>query len=1584
MAALGSLVWVEDTDDAWIDGEVVEANDDDVKVICQTKTVVAKANAVYPKDPEFPELGVDDMTKLAYLHEPGVLLNLKARYNANEIYTYTGNILIAVNPFKRLPHLYGNDIMEQYKGSDFGELSPHPFAVADSAYRKMINEGVSQAILVSGESGAGKTESTKMLMQYLAFMGGKAQSEGRSVEQQVLESNPVLEAFGNAKTVKNNNSSFQEIEQYKLGEPSTFHYLNQSNCYSLSALDDAKEYLATRKAMDVVGISSEEQDAIFRTVAAILHLGNIEFEKGEESDAAEPKDDKSRFHLKVAAELFMCDEKALEDSLCKRVMVTRGESITKSLDPGSAALSRDALAKIVYSKLFDWLVTKINNSIGQDPSSEYIIGVLDIYGFESFKTNSFEQFCINLTNEKLQQHFNQHVFKMEQEEYTKEEIDWSYIEFIDNQDVLDLIEKKPGGIIALIDEACMFPKSTHDTLAQKLYQTFNGHKRFTKPKLARTDFTICHYAGDVTYQTELFLDKNKDYVVREHQALMNSSDCSFVSSLFPKLRLESSNSSKFSSIGSQFKQQLQSLLETLNTTEPHYIRCVKPNNVLKPEIFENINVLHQLRCGGVLEAIRISCAGYPTRKPFSEFLTSFDEVDACKKLLAKVELKGFQIGKTKVFLRAGQMAELDAHRSEALGHSARIIQRKVLTYQSRKKYMMLQSASRDIQAFCRGRMARLQFESMRREAASLRIQKQARTYICQTAYKNLCISAVYIQTELRAMAALVELQYRKKRHAAILIQAKSNQKMSVSSSAAKETGALQETNTKLEKELKELTSILELEKQMRMELEEAKNQEVEELKAALSDMKLQLGETQETKSEEILKLQSALQDMQLEFEELAKDLEMTHDLAAENENLKELVSSLQRKTDESETNYEETGKQSEKQEVPVIDNDAIIKLEAENQQLKALVSSLEEKIDALDRKHDETSSHITEQLKESASSDYEIVSDLAAENERLKALVSSLEKEKEGTHMIKEESSTEDIDNEMTKKLAAENKELFDLVDLLEKKIVETEKKYEEASRLCEERLQKVVDTENKYEEASKLCEERLQQVVEAETKLIELKTSMQRLEEKVSDMETEDKILRQQALAHSASRKMSSQMSFTGPPPMENGHHASLAPIPSRRFGTISFRGSRIERQPHEYVDVLIKFVSQKVGFSHGKPVAAFTIYKCLIHWKVFEAEKTSIFDRMVPVFGSAIENPEDNDHLTYWLTNTSTLLFLLQRSLKNHSTSSASPRLPPQPTSFFGRMTQGFRSPSSGSLSGDVVQQVDAKVPALLFKQQLTAYVETIYGIVQENGLKDSSNEPSSNDLPAQSSEQNSPAKPSEDKIPPEKLPEGSSPEKPSEEDPHAKISEENTPAKPSADNAPEETWQGIIDLLNRLLGTLQKNYVPLFLAQKIFSQTFQGINVQVFNSLMQQECCTFNMGKRVDAFLNELEAWWSSWDELKHTRQAVVLLVTEQKSTITYDNLTTNLCPALSTQQLYRICTLCKIDDDKDHNVSPDVISNLKLLITDEDEDSRSFSLDNDSSIPFAADEISNCMQEKEFTNVKAAVELADNPNFHFLKD
>jgi myosin-5 len=430
---------VEDPEVAWIDGEVIEVKGSDIKVKCTSgKTVAIKVSSAYPKDVEAPASGVDDMTRLAYLHEPGVLQNMKSRFDINEIYTYTGNILIAVNPFRRLPHLYNNHMMQQYKGAGFGELSPHPFAVADAAYRQMKNQGISQSILVSGESGAGKTETTKLLMQYLADMGGRAVSEGRTVEKKVLESNPVLEAFGNAKTVRNNNSSRfgkfveiqfdqrgrisgaairtyllersrvcqvsdpernyhcfymlcaappEDIKKWKLADPRKFHYLNQSQCIELERMDDAKEYRETRKAMDVVGINSEEQEAIFQVVAAILHLGNVEFGKGKEADSSAPKDDTSNYHLKTAAELFMCDEQALEDSLCKRVIVTRGETITKCLDQESAALSRDALAKTVYSRLFDWIVNKINDSIGQDPDSEYLIGVLDIYGFESFKTN---------------------------------------------------------------------------------------------------------------------------------------------------------------------------------------------------------------------------------------------------------------------------------------------------------------------------------------------------------------------------------------------------------------------------------------------------------------------------------------------------------------------------------------------------------------------------------------------------------------------------------------------------------------------------------------------------------------------------------------------------------------------------------------------------------------------------------------------------------------------------------------------------------------------------------------------------------------------------------------------------------------------------------------------------------------------------------------------------------------------------------------------------------------------------------------------------------------------------------------------
>uniref|UniRef100_K4AKJ0 Uncharacterized protein n=1 Tax=Setaria italica TaxID=4555 RepID=K4AKJ0_SETIT len=1415
---VGSHVWVEDPDEAWMDGLVEEINGDELVINCTSgKKVTANVSSAYPKDTESPRGGVEDMTRLAYLHEPGVLQNLKSRYGLNEIYTYTGNILIAVNPFQRLPHLYNNHMMGIYKGAEFGELSPHPFAIADRSYRLMINDRISQAILVSGESGAGKTESTKMLMQYLAFMGGKAQAEGRSVQQQILESNPVLEAFGNAKTVRNNNSSrfgkFVEIQfdengkisgaairtyllersrvcqisdpernyhcfymlcaappedckKYKLGDAKSFHYLNQSNCIALDGMDDSKEYMETRRAMGIVGISSDEQDAIFRVVAAILHLGNVEFAEGSEADSSVPKDEKSQFHLKTAAELFMCDEKGLEESLCKRVMATRGESITKNLDPRAAALSRDALARIVYSRLFDWLVNKINSSIGQDPDSKILIGVLDIYGFESFLTNSFEQFCINLTNEKLQQHFNQHVFKMEQEEYTKEEIDWSYIQFVDNQEILDLIEKKPGGIIALLDETCMLRNSTHETFAEKLYQKFKDNPHFSKPKFSRSDFTIHHYAGNVTYQTDHFLDKNIDYAVNEHQVLLNASKCSFVSSLFPPCE-ESTKSTKFTSIGSSFKQQLQSLLETLSATEPHYIRCVKPNNVLKPAIFENINVLQQLRCGGVLEAIRISCLGYPTRRTFYEFVNRFgilqpkvlgrshNEITAAKMLLDKANLTGYQIGKTKVFLRAGQMAELDALRTEVLGHSAKKIQSKVRSFLARKKYIQLQLCATQLQAVCRGTIARRCYENLRKEAASLKIQTCYRMHHSRKYYVDIYSASTTIQSGLRGMAARIILHYKRQTKAAVIIQSRCRcylarsqyvrmMKATITAQcgwrrrvarrelrnlkmAAKETGALQAAKSKLEKEVEELTWRLQLEKRIRADMEEAKTQENKKLQLQLQELQLQLKDT--------------------------KDL-----LKREHEAAKEAS---------------------------------------------------------------EKASAVPEILADTAR-----VDELTSENEKLKILVASFE-----------------------------------------------------------EKLQK---TEQKFEETEKAREELLNKATDAESKINELKNTMQRI-----------------------------------------------------------------------WLTEAYNLMN-----SEGKPVAAITIYKCLLHWRIFETDKTNVFDRLIQIFGSAMQKQDNNADLAYWLSNSSSLLIILQKSLKPPGSSGTTPMKRPQTqTSFLGRMV--FRA-SNITVDMDLVRQVEAKYPALLFKQQLTAFVEGLYGMIRDNVKKEISSVVS---LVIQ-----------------------------------VTPSIESHPQAPRSAKAGLITdqgsyWQMIVNHLNDLLKVLQENCVPTIFARKIFTQIFSFINAQLLNSLLvRRECCSFSNGEYVKQGLDELESWCtqakpeyagSAWDELKHICQAVGFLVIFKKFRISYDEIINDLCPVLSVQQIYKICTQYWDDKYNTESVSEEVLDEMRKVVNEGSgqqgapPDSSTFLLDEEISMPLSLEEIASSMDAKEFQNVSPPQQLLENAAFQFLR-
>ncbi|KAL0925889.1 hypothetical protein M5K25_004263 [Dendrobium thyrsiflorum] len=1551
---VGSHVWVENAEIAWIDGEVTEIKGGDATIVTTDgKTIVTSLSNIYPKDTEAPPAGVDDMTKLAYLHEPGVLHNLGCRFALNEIYTYTGNILIAVNPFRRLPHLYDVHMMEQYKGASFGELSPHLFAVADACYRAMINEHGSQSILVSGESGAGKTETTKMLMRYLAFMGGRSGTEGRTVEQQVLESNPVLEAFGNSKTVKNNNSSRfgkfveiqfdkygkisgaavrtyllersrvcqvsdpernyhcfymlcaappEEVKKFKVGDPRTFHYLNQTNCYEVANVDDAREYLLTRHAMDVVGINQEEQDAIFRVVAAILHLGNIEFEKGKEIDSSQLKDEKSKYHLKTTSELLLCNEKALEESLCKRVIVTPDGNITKPLDPDSAALSRDALAKTMYSRLFDWIVDKINISIGQDPNAKSLIGVLDIYGFESFKINSFEQLCINLTNEKLQQHFNQHVFKMEQEEYTREEINWSYVEFVDNQDVLDLIEKKQGGIIALLDEACMFPKSTHETFSQKLYQTYKAHKRFSKPKLARTAFTINHYAGDVTYQADLFLDKNKDYVVAEHQALLNDSACPFVANLIPPLPEESSKQSKFSSIGTRFKQQLQSLMETLSTTEPHYIRCVKPNTVLKPGIFENFNVLNQLRCGGVLEAIRISCAGYPTKRAFDEFIDRFgmlapdlvdssDEKQACAAICDRMGLKGYQIGKNKVFLRAGQMAELDARRLEVLANAARLLQRQIRTHLIRKQFLILRNATVKIQKLWRGWLARKLYEHMRREDASIRIQKYSRGHAAKMAYANLRSSAIFIQTGMRAMAARNEYRHRRRMNAAIIIQTQwrlhkarkaylevkkgslilqclwrgriGRKELRKLRMAARETGALKEAKDKLEKKVEELTWRLDFEKHLRVDLEEAKGQE-------------------------IARLQSSLQEIQEKLDEantaIIKEKEAAR-IAIEN--APPVI-----------------------KEVPVVDNTKLELLKNRNMELEDELSEFKIKAEEFEKRFCEAQNQAEALTKETEESQTKI-SQLQEMIESLETNLSNLESE---NHVLRQQALA-----------ASENEELTE-----------------------------------------------------------EIKS----LQSKIAELESENRLLQSQpAQVGQATLAVETVQSEVVQTP-ENGHLESgeelkienlclQVPVVVPLTISLSKQKSLTDRQQENH-DALIKCLMEDKRFDKKRSAAAYIVYKSLIQWHSFEAEKTNIFDRIIHTIRSNVENQENIGELAYWLSTTSTLLFLLQNTLKLSSVSkSGANRRQSSSASLFGRMARITRSSSpeleiSSGYSGmasksDCQSRVDAKYPALLFKQQLTAYVEKIYGKIRDRLKKEISPFLTMCIQAPRSARTRS-----------------------------TRISSKNIHSNVAAKQASSIHWQNIVKSLDHFQIILHENYVHSMIIQKIYRQVFAFINVQLFNSLLlRRECCSSSNGEFLKAGLNELEEWCSkaiqesagtSWDELQHIKQAVGFLVSHQKAHKSLEEITNELCPALSLPQIYRIGTMFWDDKYGTQGLSQDVIGKMRAMMTDDSTNipNSSFLLDDDSSIPFSLDDIARSGIDINLAvaDVEPPALLRQNSEFHFL--
>uniref|UniRef100_A0A5F9DHJ1 Myosin heavy chain 4 n=1 Tax=Oryctolagus cuniculus TaxID=9986 RepID=A0A5F9DHJ1_RABIT len=717
-------------------------------------TVTVKEDQVFSMNPPKYDK-IEDMAMMTHLHEPAVLYNLKERYAAWMIYTYSGLFCVTVNPYKWLP-VYNPEVVTAYRGKKRQEAPPHIFSISDNAYQFMLTGKSIIAISIAMESGAGKTVNTKRVIQYfatIAITGDKKKEEptpGKmqgTLEDQIISANPLLEAFGNAKTVRNDNSSrfgkfirihfgatgklaSADIETCKLintkmllitTNPYDFAFVSQGEI-TVPSIDDQEELMATDSAVDILGFTSDEKVAIYKLTGAVMHYGNLKFKQKQREEQAEP--DGTEVADK-AAYLTSLNSADLLKALCYPRVKVGNEYVTKGQTVQQVYNAVGALAKAIYEKMFLWMVTRINQQLDTKQPRQYFIGVLDIAGFEIFDFNSLEQLCINFTNEKLQQFFNHHMFVLEQEEYKKEGIEWEFIDFgMDLAACIELIEK-PMGIFSILEEECMFPKATDTSFKNKLYEQHLGKSNnFQKPKPAKgkaeAHFSLVHYAGTVDYNITGWLDKNKDPLNETVVGLYQKSGMKTLAFLFSGAQTEGGGGGKkggkkkgssFQTVSALFRENLNKLMTNLRSTHPHFVRCLIPNETKTPGAMEHELVLHQLRCNGVLEGIRICRKGFPSRILYADFKQRYkvlnasaipegqfiDSKKASEKLLGSIDVDHtqYKFGHTKVFFKAGLLGLLEEMRDEKL---AQLITR--------------------TQAICRGYLTRVEFKKMmeRRES----------------------------------------------------------------------------------------------------------------------------------------------------------------------------------------------------------------------------------------------------------------------------------------------------------------------------------------------------------------------------------------------------------------------------------------------------------------------------------------------------------------------------------------------------------------------------------------------------------------------------------------------------------------------------------------------------------------------------------------------------------------------------------------------------------------------------------------------------------------------------------------------------
>jgi len=907
--AQGTLIWLKDEEEVWIPASIVSSNEKEIIVKKDFDEGGEPQIRLPPNEPLFIREQliytseglsvIDDLCQLTHLHEPAVLSSLNHRFDIDKIYTFTGPILIAMNPFKRIGGLYGTDIMYTFIRARQKSTKPHVYNTAMDCFRAICDRQKCQTVLISGESGAGKTETTKHVMAFLAAAGAE-EGEQTDVERQVLESNPLLEAFGNARTLRNDNSSrfgkfinlqFQahpdakivassgtgngkalrlcgaRIQTYLLEKVRVFDHqegernyhifyegcaafkkigggniykfpqviapekcvglegdfdldgfapledfalLTRSTCKVLAGQDDLTEFENRLKAMQTIGVSKDQVQSILYIMAAVLHLGNTKFDAPPSNSEASQVMSESKAAFDKMVSLCKVDAKALENALTNQTRVVMKEKVKSPVNIRQAADSRDALGKALYEMVFNFAVKIANASIGYKPDVPLFVGVLDIFGFECFKMNSFEQLCINFTNERLQQFFNQFVFKLEEQLYEREGIAWDPLDFPDNQDSVEILQKRGDGVFAMLDEECVVPGGSDSGFCNKLIKKYKGHRRFDEIRTKPTWFVIKHFAGPVQYATEGFLDKNKDQLNTDIIDVMASSSEPLLAKLFvedakyAKKPVEEAPSGggkkkKIYTVSAEFKDQLTSLMDIVDATEPHFIRCIKPNPRNKPDEYDRKGVTEQLRYGGVLQVVQVSRAGYPVRITHQE---AWDDYKICanadtvsglrhvddikirvEKLLdhLNVELNipkpphggtvSWAVGKTMVFFKQVASERLEFSRRELLVKSTTMIQAHWRRKVRQDQYRALRVFTKHLQALLRGKESRAELMQLRRERAIVKMQALSRKHKDQKGYKIMLKYIIRVQAWRRGAVGRVRAKEYKKFTSATKIQA---------------------------------------------------------------------------------------------------------------------------------------------------------------------------------------------------------------------------------------------------------------------------------------------------------------------------------------------------------------------------------------------------------------------------------------------------------------------------------------------------------------------------------------------------------------------------------------------------------------------------------------------------------------------------------------------------------------------------------------------------------------------------------------------------------------------------------------------